>query len=134
MHGYSVDVRERVVAARLSGEPTAVVAQRFGVATRTVERYVRQQRTIGDLTPRPHPGRPRRLTADHEAHLLTQLHRCPNHTLTEHCATLERTTGVRLSIATMGRAIARLGWTRKKGRWQPASRTMLLGLPGGVPS
>jgi transposase len=134
MRAYSLDLRERIVAARLRGEPTAVVAARFGVARRTVERYVRQQRTTGELASRPRPGRRRRLSAAQAEQLHMQLRLMPSATLAEHCAALERTTGVRVSIATMARAIHRLGWTRKKGHWQPVSRSTPPALTGGRPS
>jgi transposase len=41
--------------------------------------------------------------------------------LDEHCTRWETATGVRLSLSAMSRAIRKLGFTRKKGRWVPAS-------------
>lgn len=113
----SVDLRERSVAARLAGEPTNVVAARFRVSACTVERYVRQQTMTGSISPRRHPGPQRRLTSEADRQLLTLRRLHPTATLAEHCVLLERTTEIRLSIATMVRSIARLGWTRKQRRW-----------------
>ena len=47
----------------------------------------------------------------------------PDATLAEHCDRWVGDHGVRVSGATMQRAIARLGWTRKKRRSTPANRT-----------
>ena len=47
----------------------------------------------------------------------------PDATLAEHCARWEREQGVRVSAATMSRALRRLGWPLKKSRSTPASAT-----------
>jgi transposase len=45
---------------------------------------------------------------------LTQVRAKPDATLAAHCAAWDATHGVRLSPATMSRALARLGWPLKK--------------------
>jgi transposase len=122
MRAYSLDLRERVVAAVAAGTPRAVVARAFGVGLATVERYVRRRRA-GALAPRSSPGRPARLGADAEPALRAQLAAAPDATLAGHAERWARERGARVSAATMRRAIARLGWTRKKRRSTPASRT-----------
>ncbi len=64
-----MDLRERIVAACASGETAASVAQRFGVCSRTVQRYVERARRDA-LVPTPIPGRPPRLAREQldEAH------------------------------------------------------------------
>ena len=128
---YSHDLRERVVAAVGAGTPIGQVARQFRVHVSTVYRYLAQQRTTGDLTPGRGAGRPTRIPPDWVPQLVAQLQAAPTATLAEHCAAWEQATGLRLSRATLSRAIQRLGWTRKKGRWQPVSGTTRGGLPGG---
>ena len=122
MRAYSVDLRERIVRAVKAGTPQAVVAATFGVGRATVQRYLYQLQGSGTLTPRPIPGPPVRIGPTDEPRLRAQLDVAPDATLAEHCAQWEREQGVRLSVATMHRAIVRLGWTRKKRAFGRASR------------
>jgi transposase len=132
MRAYSEDLRQRIVRAVHAGSARTTVAQQFAISLRTVDRYVRQERETGHLTPRRPPGRPRVLAPDHESRLHQQLSEQPAATLAEHCQQWAHTTGIVVSQATMSRAIARLGWTRKKGQWQPANATHRRVLPGGT--
>ena len=111
---YSRDLRERILAGVDAGEPQHRLAARFPVSRATVTRLVRLRRETGDLGPRPRPGQPARLGAALDAGLLPQLRAQPDATIAEHCAAWERATGRAVSPTTMRRAIARLGWTRKK--------------------
>lgn len=132
MRAYSEDLRHRIVQTVDAGVPRATVAQQFRVSRRTVDRYVQRAQHTGHLTPGHSSGRPRLLTAGDEAHLHAQLSAQPAATLEEHCRTWAARTGVAMSQATMSRAIARVGWTRKKGQWQPANAMRNSGLPGGT--
>jgi transposase len=114
MKQYSVDLRERLLGAIDAGLSQAEAARLFGVGTATIERWRRRQRESGSLAPRSRPGRPRRIDPQHVAALTAQVHGHPDATLTEHCARWEATHDVRLSEATMSRALARLGWPLKK--------------------
>ena len=114
MKAYSIDLRERVVAAVDRGLPRAVVAETFGVSPATVKRWLRRRRQAGSLAPRPIPGRPARLGAALDAGLEAQLRARPDATVAEHRAAWERATGQAVSPTTLQRAIARRGWTRKK--------------------
>jgi hypothetical protein len=72
-----------------------------------------------DAAPRSGRGRPARIGPMHYAALESQLAARPDATLAEHVELWERSQGVRVSVATMDRSIARLGWTRSGGRWVP---------------
>lgn len=122
MRAYSLDLRERIVRAVAGGMPQAVAAAQFGVGRATVERYVARQRT-GTLAPRRSPGRPARIGREAAAALRAQVTAAPDATLAEHCAQWAREQGASVSVTTMHRAIARLGWTRKKRSSTPASKT-----------
>lgn len=132
MRAYHLDLRERVVTAVADGTPVAVVAKRFQVHPSTIYRYLARQHTQGTLTPGVSSGRSRAIPPAAHDQLIRQLARDPSATLAEQCAQWQRCTGVSLSPATMSRTIHRLGWTRKKGRWQPASGMPTRGLPGGT--
>ena len=123
MRPYSVDLRERIVRAVDAGATQAAVAEAFSVGRATVQRYVAQRRRRGSLTPRPLPGRALRIGPAQAAVLRRQLDAMPDATLAEHCARWAGDHGVRVSVATMQRTIARLGCTRKKRRSMPPSRT-----------
>lgn len=131
MRAYSLDLRERIVAAVVAGTAPNVAAERFGIDRSTVYRYLRQQRHTGSLAPQPIPGRPRALPVEREPDLVRQLTLHPDATLAEQCDRWATQSGTRVSPATMSRMLARLGWTRKKGRWQPGNGTTPDGLLGG---
>ena len=111
----SADLRERSLAALDAGRPPAEVAALFGVSPRTLRRW-RQERAAGRAAPRSRPGRPRRIGPAAEAALRAQAAAHPDATLADHCARWAAEQGVRLSAATMCRALARLGLTLKQRR------------------
>ena len=116
MKAYSEDLRERVVGAVERGERRADVAARFDVSVPTIERWVRLKRETGGLARRPVPGPVAVKTAGLPAALPERLAEHADATLAEQCAWWRETSGRRVSTATMSRAIAALGWTRKKTR------------------
>jgi transposase len=123
MKAYSIDLRERVVRAVASGMTKSRVARTFAVSLATVKNYVRQVHDTGSLAPRPIPGRPRAIPPEQNPALVAQLRAAQDATLDELRARWEQVAGVRVSVATMSRAIKRLNWTRKKRRWAPPSAT-----------
>jgi transposase len=131
MKPYSQDLRERVLRAVESGMPRADIVKTFAVSLATLKRYLKQRRETGHLQPKPIPGRPSRKGAALQAGLLPQLQAHEDARLADHCQQWEAEQGVQVSTATMSRAIRRLGWTRKKSRWQPANAGRRNG-PAGV--
>jgi transposase len=122
MNAYSKDLRLRVLDAVDHGLPRKEVANLFGVSLSTIKRYLKRHRAGEDLEPRPSPGRRRRIlaTPEEKRALWEQLAENDEATLERHCELWEREHGVRVSIATMSRAIRnKLGWTLKKRRWVP---------------
>lgn len=122
MKQYSVDLRERRLQALDAGLSQAEATRLLGVSTATMQRWRHQQRQTGSVVPRPRPGRPRSIDRGQEVALLAQVRAAPDATLREHCAQWAVDHGVRLSEATMSRALARLGWPLKKSRSGPANK------------
>jgi transposase len=121
MRAYSVDLREKLLAAVDAGMRREQAASVFGVSVPTIERYVRLRRETGSLAPRRavKPGPAAVKGAALRGWLPGRLEQCPEATLAEHAAAFTAATGIEVSPATVYRAIADLpagGWTLKKGR------------------
>ena len=123
MRAYSSDLRERVARAVAQGIPKSVVARTFSVSVASVTKYVALQRAARSLTPGKSTGRPKAILPEQYPALDRQLEEHAGATLAEHVTLWEASHGVRMHLATMDRAIRRIGWTYKKRRWQRASRT-----------
>ena len=131
MKPYPQELRQRIVDAVKGGEPPDEVAERFEVSIATVYRYLARQRTQGHLDPTPKPGRPHTIPLAAEDDLRAQVAGAQDATLAEHCAAWVEHGGAAMHPATMYRAIARLGVTRKKRPSMPASGMRRSVLPGG---
>ena len=123
MKTYSADFRERLLRAIDAGLGQAEAARLFGVGTSTLKRWKRRRRDTGAVAPSPRRGRPPTIGPDQRAALEAQVRAAPDATLAEHCASWERAHGVRVSVATMSRALAKLGWPLKKRPSSPANAT-----------
>jgi transposase len=127
---YSIDMRERVLQALDKGYPRTEIVKLFGVSRATIKRYLKRRRETGDVSVRPIPGRPSKKFAPLQSGLVAQLQAYPDVTLGKHCQIWEQEHGLRVSTTTMGRAIRRVGWTRKKKRWVPPNATKRREPPG----
>ena len=116
MRAYSLDLRQKVVAAVERGDSTIEeVAAAFGVGPTFVKKMLRQHRESGDLRPRPHGGgHTRRLADKHLKLLRTEVARNPDKTIPALRDHLEARAGVSVSTPTISRALSRLGLSRKK--------------------
>lgn len=116
MKAYSLDLRQRVLKAALSGEHTiAEVAEVFGVGTTFVNKVLRLHREGADLAPRPHGGgQPARLSAAHHKLLRSEVRRRNDATLSELRSHLAAHAQLDVSIPTLGRVLRQLGLPRKK--------------------
>ena len=125
MRAYSMDLRERVVAAVDRGTPRKEIVRTLGVSEPTIRRYLRLRRETGSVAPKPPPKRPFSIGqgVEHRRALWKQLEEHNDATLEQHCRLWEGKQGVKVSISTMSRAICRLGWTLKKRVWVPPNET-----------
>ncbi len=114
MKAYSVDLRQRVLAAVDRGMPRADIAATFRVSLATITRLVALRRTRSDLAAQSPSGRRRSIGLEQQRALRAQLEADPDATIAMHTTRWNATHGTTLSQWTVGRAIRRLGWTRKK--------------------
>ncbi len=125
MNAYSKDLRLRVLAAVDRNERWEEIVRLFGVSLATIGRYVRRRRETGEVAPWPSPGRTPHICKSPEERraLWAQLEAHPEATLERHREMWEESHSVRVSVATMSRAVRGLGWTYKKRRWEPPNGT-----------
>jgi transposase len=112
MAAYSLDLRERVVAAVEHREGSLrEIARRFRVSLSFVTRLLKRRRQTGALGPQPHGGG-RRPALDEAAlrRLRDLLREEPDLTLAE----MRRRLGLSCSVVAIWRALRRLRITRKK--------------------
>lgn len=116
MKAYSLDLRQRVLEAALSGDHTiAEVAEVFGVGTTFVNKLLRLHREGEDLAPLPHGGgQQARLSSAHHKLLRSEVRRRNDATLSELRLHLADHAQVDVSIPTLGRVLQQLGLGRKK--------------------
>jgi transposase len=119
MNAYSKDLRLKVLAAVERGVPRREVSEILGISISTISRYVKLKASGREIAPKPSPGRRAKILASpaHKRVLWRQLQENDTATLEEHREMFEKERGVRVSVATMSRAVRKLGWTFKKDRW-----------------
>jgi transposase len=121
MAAYSMDLRQRVVAACDEGTDTrAEVAERFSVGESRIRRPLQRRREAGSIAPKPHGGgQPPAFDARGAERLRRAVAESPNATPKE----LAEACGVACSTSATDRALRRPGITREKSRSAPPSRT-----------
>jgi len=123
MNAYSEDLRKKIVEATERGTPNTEVARAFGVGVSSVKRYVATAREGRSLAPKRRPGSKPKLDERARKLLEADLEERPAAVLPERREFLERVAGVRVSDSTVSRMLRRLGWSRKKDRWERLSAT-----------
>ena len=133
MNAYSKDLRIKALGALDRGMPRKEAASTFGVSLATLKRWLKRRSEGKGIAPKPSPGRTPRILATPEQRraLWEQLEANYDATLARHCELWEDETGVAVSVATMSRAVRRLGWTFKKSRWWPPNGTNEPGVRSG---
>lgn len=110
-----MDLRERIVAACAEGASQLSVAQRFGVCSKTVQRYVARA-ARGELAPFPLPGPAPRLRPDQEGAFVSMVEERSDWTIDQLCVAWEERSGVLLPRSTLHDHLRRL-----KGRYKKKS-------------
>ena len=117
MKAYSLDLREKIVAAVGHGLSKAQAARTFGVGATSVKRYVTLAEQGKSLSPGKAPGKKSKLDESAMKLLEEDLRSRPAVTYKKGADLLYELLGVRVSEATICRMVGRLGYTRKKDRW-----------------
>ena len=113
MRPYSLDLRQRIVAAVKRGDQIKDVAARYEVSRWTVQDYLKLDKA-GKLAGVKHPGCPARLQGEKLAVLERQVLEYPEWTLEKRAEALAKETGVTLKKSAIGNYLKKLGITYKK--------------------
>jgi transposase len=123
MNAYSEDLRKKIVDALRRGAAKTEVARSFGVSRSSVKRYAKLAEEGRPLAPKKRPGLRPKLDGAAERLLEEDLEERPAATLRQRREFLRRAAGVSVSESTVSRALRRLGFSRKKDRWERQSAT-----------
>ena len=115
---YSIDLRERVVAAIEGGESCRSVSRRFGVAVSSVVKWAQLYRKTGSVAPGKVCSHRPFLLEPHRAFILEQVRQTPHLTLARLQDVLAAR-GVRVSHDTVWRFLKREGQSFKKKPVRP---------------
>ncbi len=96
------------------GMPHQEIAWVLGLSLATIGRYLKQRRETGQVRAKAIPGRPSKKMEALQAGLDAQLRTFPDATLAQHAYYWQQSQGMQVSRWSVGRAIKRMGWTRKK--------------------
>lgn len=118
----SLDLRERAVAAYKRGDGTQVeVAARFGIGEASLRRWLRREEAGGLAFDGSYHHGPTRMIEVANMQVLEELVAAnADATNLELAELMEARTGLSVSASTISRAMAILGWTRKKSASSPA--------------
>ena len=110
MRAYSMDLRERVLRDSDVGLTSVAVAEKYDVSRAWVDRLKQRRRETGEGAPRAQRYGPHLKLGPHLHRLVELIREQPDRTLTE----LQEALGLSASLATIWRAVKRLGFTVKK--------------------
>lgn len=123
---YSMDLRERVVAAIEGGMSTHEAAARFAIGIATAGTWARLKRATGSVCPAKQ-GRPKGSVLDpHASFILGRFAEVPDTTLDEMVEQLHEERDVRIVRTAVWKFLDRHGRTYKKRPPMPASKNALM--------
>jgi transposase len=112
MRPTSIDLRERVVAARMEdGQSMGEISERFRIPKSTVQNILRRYQQADTVAPKAHGG------GRKPSFSVRMLQRLEQEVATHPDATLEelrQRSGVRVSLVAYHKRLKQLGFTRKK--------------------
>jgi len=115
---YSLDLRERVVAAVESGQSCRAVAKTFGVGVSSVVKWSQRHRETGSVAAKPMGGKRPVVLAGQRAFILDRIRRQPNISLRALASELAER-GITVSYGAVWTFVHREGLSHKK---RPAAR------------
>jgi len=98
-------------------------ARAFGVSLSSVKRYAKAVSEGRSLSPGKAPGKKPLLDEKAKKLLEADVQERPFAKLSERQEYLQSMAGISVSESTLSRAIRKMGFGRKKGRWVPVSKT-----------
>jgi transposase len=123
MDAYSLDLRKKILDAKQRGMPTSEIARTFGVGASTVKRYAAAAREGRPLAAKKRPGSKPKMDEAARKLLERDMEQRPAATLPQRREFLRGACGLEVSDSTVSRMLRRLGWSRKKDRWERANAT-----------
>jgi transposase len=124
MDAYSEDLRRKIVqAVEQQRMNKSEAARAFGVSLSSVKRYTKAVREGRSLSPGKAPGKRPRLDEKARRLLEADVKERPFAKLADRREYLQKVAGVSASESTLSRALRKMGFGRKKGRWVPVSKT-----------
>lgn len=123
MNAYSEDLRKKIIEALSRGTTKSEAARSFGVSRSSVKRYAELAEQGRPLAPKKRPGSKPKMDQRARRLLEADMEARPAATLSERREYLGRVASVRVSDSTVSRMLRRLGWSRKKDRWEQKSAT-----------
>ena len=125
MKAYSLDLRERVVAAYQAGvDSIREVSEQFQVSESFLKKMLARQRGGGDLAPRGHGGgKKRTLSESLRQWLLKTVLGEPDITLSDLQERVVEKKQITVSVPTLSRELRGLNLRRKKNQWRLQSET-----------
>jgi transposase len=123
MNAYSEDLRKKIIEALRRGTTKSEAARSFGVSRSSVKRYAKLADEGKPLAPKKRPGSKPKLGESARRLLEADMQERPSATLSERREYLGLACGLSVSESTLSRMLSRLGWSRRKDRWERASET-----------
>lgn len=120
---YSLDLRERVVRSWQHGRAKLWIAREFGIGISTVKRYIKRYEQTGNVQVQPQRRMQPKIGVAERAALQAQVDAHSEATLEEHIGLWAASHGVRVSPATMCRALQKVDRPRKKRRAERRNAT-----------
>lgn len=133
MRALSLDLRQRIVAARNDGQTQNQIAQRFAVSQPTVSRILAQWDQEQDLTPKPKSGRPARICEEQMPQLEALVASRTDWILTTLAAAWHQQSGKPIGLSTLHRVLQKQRFSYKKSNASPANETPTNGKPSEKP-
>jgi transposase len=123
MNAYSEDLRKKIIEALRRGMTKSEAARTFSVSRSSVKRYAKLAEEGRPLAPKKRPGSKPKMDETARRLLEADVEERPSATLSERREYLGRVSGLWVSESTLSRMLRRLGWNRKKDRWEQQSAT-----------
>jgi transposase len=124
MDAYSEDLRRKIVQALQQQRMSKSEAARlFGVSLSSVKRYAKAVSEGRSLSPGKAPGKEPLLDEKAKRLLEADVQERPFAKLKDRREYLQKVAGISASESTLSRALRKMGFGRKKGRWVRVSET-----------